>query len=100
MFVLVCLYGADVWVDRPQDVESQSLNVDAVQRIELRPSETNNPYLLFRLEETRAVVQKWAIRNQYQIADDVHEYIHAATDGHPGMAGLIVRYFDTHVLRV
>ena len=100
MFVLVCLYGADVWLDRPQDVESQSLNVDAVQRIELRSSGTGTPCMLFKLEETRAVVNKWATLNHYQVANDVHEYVHAATDGHPGMVGFIVRYFDTHVLKV
>lgn len=100
LFVLVCLYGVDVSVGRPLDVESQSLNIDAIQRVELRPSRTCNPHMLFTLEETNIVVQKWAIVNRYQLTSGVCEYLHTATDGHPGMVGLVLRCFDSWVLKV
>ena len=58
MFVVVCLYGVDVSINRPPDIESRSLNISAVQRVELRPSSTNNPYILFTLEETTVIIQK------------------------------------------
>ena len=100
MFVLVCLYGADVSIARVQGVESESLNINATQRVELRPSSTNNPYLLFTLKETTTVVQKWASSNRYQLESGIYEYLYAATDGHPGMVGFVLRFFDTYVLKV
>ena len=100
MFVLVCLYGVDVSIGRLLGIESKSRNINSVQRVDLRPSSTGNPYMLFTLEETAVVVQKWATLNQYQLASGLYEYLHAATDGHPGMVGFVLRYFDTYVLKV
>ena len=100
MFVIVCLYGADVSIRRSLDVESQSLKVSSVQRVELRPSRTNNPYILFTLEETTIAIQKWAMLNKFELTDDVYQYLHTATDGHPGMVGFVLGYFDTCVRRV
>ena len=99
MFVLVCLYGADV-SSRPSQIESLSLTVSPVQRIELRPSHTKNSYILFTLEETTVVVQKWAFSNQYELTEGFYEYVHVATDGHPGMVGFVLRHFDDYVLKV
>ena len=100
MFVLVCLYGADVSIARVLGVESQSLSIDSIQRVELRPSNTNNPHLLFTLKETTTVVQKWATLNRYQLESGIYAYLHAATDGHPGMVGFVLGFFNSYVLKV
>lgn len=100
MFVLVCLYGADVSIGRSPHVESLSLTISSVQRVELRPSTINNPYILFTLQETTIVVQKWAMFNQYVLTDGVYEYLHVAIDGHPGMMGFVLRHFDYYVSKV
>ena len=100
MFVVVCLYGADVSIKRPSNIESRSLKIDPVQRVELRPSSTNNPYILFTLEETTVVIQKWAIFNQYELTDDLYQYLYTATDGHPGIVGFVLQHFDDCVSKV
>lgn len=100
MFVVVCLYGVDVSISRPHGIESQSLNISPVQRVELRPSSTKNPHILFTLEETTVMVRKWATYSQYELSDDLYEYLHTATDGHPGMVGFVLQYFDDCVSKV
>ncbi|KAL9616924.1 MAG: hypothetical protein Q9160_008237 [Pyrenula sp. 1 TL-2023] len=94
LFILVCLYGA-VGVSRMREpnAESQALLVDRLQRVELRPFTLGRPCMLFKPEETADTVQKWAITNKLQVMDGVSEYLHAATDGHPGMVGLILAHF-------
>ena len=95
MFVLVCLYGATgVSRIREPNNESQALRMDRLQRVELRASASGCPYMLFKPEETVVTVQKWAIQNRLQLKDGVSEYIHSATDGHPGMVGLILQHFQ------
>ncbi len=100
MFVVVCLYGADVCVNRPPHVESLSLDINPVQRIELRPSRTSNPYILFTLKETTVVIQKWANFYRLELTDDIYEYIYRATDGHPGIVGLLLLHFNYFVSKV
>ena len=100
MFVVVCLFGADVSLRRPVNVESRSLHISPVQRVELRPSSTNNPCILFSLDETTVVIQKWAICNQYKLTDDVYQYLYTATDGHPGMVGFFLNHFNYCVHKV
>ena len=100
MFVVVCLYGADVSIRRPLGVESRSLDISPIQRVELRPSSTNNPYILFKLQETTIVAKKWATINQYELSDDLYGYIHTVTDGHPGMVEFVLRHFDDCVSNV
>ena len=46
MFVLVCLYNADVF-SRSSHIESLFFIVSQVQWAELRPSHTKNPYIFF-----------------------------------------------------
>lgn len=99
-YVLVCLYGLDVSHHRLSNEVSRSLSVSPHQRVELRPSSTNNPFLLFSLEETKIVVQKWAMINKYKLTDDLYEYLHLVTGGHPGMVGFVLLHFETCVLRV
>jgi hypothetical protein len=99
-FVLVCLYGVDVFIGRSSNVESKSLGVSPFQRVELRPSSINNPFILFTLQETTIVVQKWAMFNQYKVKDDLYDYLHLATDGHPGMVGFVLGHLDTYALKV
>ena len=99
-FILVCLYGADVSHHRLSDEVSKSLSVSPHQRVELRPSRINNPFLLFSLEETKNVVQKWAMLNQYKVTDDLYEYLHLVTDGHPGIVGFVLLHFETYEIKV
>lgn len=100
MFVLVCLYGADVSFGRSPTIESLSLTINPVQHVALRPSVTNNPYILFTLEETTVVVQKWAMGNNYEVAEGLYDYLQVATDGHPGMVGFVLSYFDDYRWKV
>ncbi|KAL9620592.1 MAG: hypothetical protein Q9160_004846 [Pyrenula sp. 1 TL-2023] len=91
MFVLVCLYGA-IGTSRMREpgIESRALLMDHLQRIELRQSVPGQPYMLFKPDETADTVQKWAILNNLHIGTDISEYLHTATDGHPGMVGVIL----------
>lgn len=91
--MVACLYGADVSIGRAPGIESLSLNINAVQRVELRPSGTKNPYLLFTLEETTAVIQKWAMINKFELTEDLYQYLHTAIDGHPGMVKFVLDHF-------
>lgn len=93
MFVLVCLYGV-IGTSRMREpgIESRALLMDYLQRIELRQSVPGRPYMLFKPDETTDTVQKWAILNNLQIDTDISEYLHTATDGHPGMVGVILKY--------
>lgn len=100
LFVLVCLYGAEVSMGRSSTTQSMSLSISPFQRIELRSSGIKNPSILFTLDETTIVVQKWAMFNQFELANNVCEYLHLATDGHPGMVGFVLRHFDNCVWKV
>ncbi|KAF2877367.1 hypothetical protein BDV95DRAFT_644473 [Massariosphaeria phaeospora] len=95
IFILVCLYGAagTSHLLEPH-VESQALLVDSVQRVELRPSTAGHLYMLFQPKDTATAVTKWALHNNYRFDDSMPGYIHSATDGHPGMVGLILRHFE------
>ena len=95
MFVLVCVYGAaGISHTRESHVESQALCIDTLQRIELRQSTLGRPCMLFKPEETIITVEKWAIANRYTFENGLPQYLHAATDGHPGMIGLTLQYFE------
>ena len=50
--------------------------------------------MLFKLGETTTVVRKWAVFNRYPYDDNVPEYLQGATDGHPGIVGMILQYFE------
>ncbi|KAF2876296.1 hypothetical protein BDV95DRAFT_614989 [Massariosphaeria phaeospora] len=95
IFILVCLYGAagTSHLHEPQ-VESQALLVDSLQRVELRPSIAGHPYMLFQPKETAVAINKWAIHNNYYFDDSMPGYLHSATDGHPGMVGMLLRHFE------
>ncbi|KAM0180802.1 hypothetical protein ACHAPF_002095 [Botrytis cinerea] len=99
IFVLVCLYGAagNSGIQDPS-IESQASKVDRLNRIELRPSKSSRSCMLFKLDETLTAVSKWILENGLN-PDSVDrvaiaEYIHSATDGHPGMVGLILGSFE------
>lgn len=102
MFVMVCPYSTDADISRKVVVEAETVKLSDVLRVDLRPSSTNinNPYMLFKLEETTVVVQKWATYNRYELTDDVYEYLHTATNGHPGMVGFVLQHFDNCVAKV
>ena len=101
LYVLVCVYGAaGISRARQSSIQSQALRIDALQRVELRPSRFGSLHMLFKPEETAVSVKKWAMLNNFGLEDGVHEYLHAATDGHPGMIGLIFKHFETHFSQV
>lgn len=97
LFVLVCLYGA-AGVSHIQDpsIESQALLMHSMHRIELRAMH-GGPRMLFRREELSFIIQNFATVNGYQLEDGVIEYLYSATDGHPGMVGLLLSHL-THTL--
>ncbi|TGO23492.1 hypothetical protein BPAE_0130g00100 [Botrytis paeoniae] len=99
IFVLVCLYNAP-GVSGTQDpfIESQASKVDDPNRIELRPSKSSSLCVLFKSDEILTAVSKWILENHLK-PDSVDrvvitEYLHSATDGHPGMVGLILGCFE------
>ncbi|KAL9085468.1 MAG: hypothetical protein Q9165_007618 [Trypethelium subeluteriae] len=101
LFVLVCVYGAaGISRIRNPDVESQARRVHVLHRVELRPSTPGNPSMLFKPEQTMEVIQKWAITHGFQIKDGVSDYLHSATDGHPGMIGLLLSHFQQMLKQV
>ena len=92
IYVLVCVYGAIA--DRKPGIESQTLRLDCFQRIELGSPRFGPAGMLFKLGETTTVVRKWAVFNRYTYDDNVPEYLQGATDGHPGIVGMILQYFE------
>ncbi|KAF7882078.1 hypothetical protein EAF00_011594 [Botryotinia globosa] len=99
IFVLVCLYGAaGISEIHEPFIESQASKVDRLNRIELRPSKSSSLCMLFKSDETLTAVSKWILENGFD-PDSVDrvaiaEYLHSATDGHPGMVGLILGCFE------
>lgn len=50
--------------------------------------------MLFKQEELGDTVSKWATENKIAVDEDTFGYLHSATDGHPGMVGLLLKYFE------
>lgn len=99
LFVLVCVYGAKgVSYRRNPGIESQAQRMHSLQRVELRPSNSFKLCLLFRKDEVDLIVKKFATYNRFQLRDGVSEYIYSATDGHPGMVGLLLGHV-THLVK-
>lgn len=93
LFVLVCVYGAaGVSYKRDPNVESQAQRMHALQRVELRPTTAFGLCMLFRKEEVDLMVRQFAVFNHYQLGPGITEYIYSATDGHPGMVGLLLSH--------
>lgn len=49
--------------------------------------------MLFKHEETLETVRKWGHQSNFDLAEGTVEYIHTATNGHPGAVGLLLQYF-------
>ena len=97
LYVLVCVYGA-VGVSRIRDpsIESQALRIHTLQRIELRPSAPGELCMLFQKKEVGVTVGKFAIYFGLKVVDGVVDYLYHATDGHPGMIGLILSHYQSY----
>ncbi|CAD6439997.1 d573b7de-738c-4b9f-b51c-af534f1a4e5a [Sclerotinia trifoliorum] len=99
IFVLACLYSpASIFGSEGQRIESRASKLDTLNRIELRPSKSNSLGMLFKPEETLTKVSKWILQKNLKPESVDHialaEYIHSATNGHPGMVGLILASFE------
>ncbi|KAF2872276.1 hypothetical protein BDV95DRAFT_593681 [Massariosphaeria phaeospora] len=91
LFVLVCVFGATgVSSYYDPDIESQALRMHALHRIELRPSTSSSLCMLLRQDEVAFMVNKFATVHGYQLHNRVAEYLYSATNGHPGMVGLLL----------
>ncbi|EKG15815.1 hypothetical protein MPH_07018 [Macrophomina phaseolina MS6] len=96
LFVLVCVYGAaGISPQRETFIESQARLMHSMQRIELRPSTPGSPYMLFKQEDTDAMLRKFALYHKCQLDNRVVEYLHRATGGHPGMLGVLLSHVQT-----
>ncbi|KAH7038893.1 hypothetical protein B0J12DRAFT_764734 [Macrophomina phaseolina] len=96
LFVLVCVYGAaGTSPQRETFIESQARLMHSMQRIELRPSTPGSPYMLFKQEDTDAMLRKFALYHKCQLDNGVVEYLHRATGGHPGMLGVLLSHVKT-----
>lgn len=96
LFVLVCVYGsATNFLPGRNNHQSEALTIEQSQRIELRPSVAGGLSMQFTLKETEEVVEKWRYTNQYKLMGSVGEYMHMATNGHPGMLGLLLNSFES-----
>ena len=102
LFVLVCVYGStgQYLTGLNCGILSEAIKLDQSQRIELRRTGSVGASLLFTFKETMTVVKKWAIARNYNITSGVAEYIQTATDGHPGMVGLVLLAFDNRFPQV
>jgi hypothetical protein len=95
LFVLVCVYGADgISHLRDPMVESRALRMHSLHRIELRPFVRGGPRMLFQPEEVETIVSNFATVHHLQLEDGVVEYLLSATDGHPGMIGLLLCFLN------
>ncbi|MCJ1337991.1 hypothetical protein MMC09_003275, partial [Bachmanniomyces sp. S44760] len=97
LFILVCVYGSagQNITGFDNGILSEAISTDPSQRIELQPSFTGAPCMLFNSKETTTVVRKWAVMNKYTIISGVIDYIQLVTGGHPGMVGLVLQYFTS-----
>lgn len=101
LFVLVCVYGAvGVSSIRHPNIESQAQRMHSLHRVELRPTLPGSPCMLFQREEVEVVVRKFATRQKCKLESGVVEYIYSATNGHPGMVGLLLSHLDDFSFRV
>ncbi|KAF2106486.1 hypothetical protein BDV96DRAFT_607363 [Lophiotrema nucula] len=93
LFVLVCVYGATgVNSKRDPKIESQAQRMHALHRVELRPSTSSTLCMLFRKDEVASIVEKFATLHSYGLGEGVVDYLYTATDGHPGMVGLLLSH--------
>jgi hypothetical protein len=93
LYVLVCVYGAaGISYKRDPDIELQAQRMHALQRVELRPSKSFHLCMLFQLDEVELIVNKFAMYNGYQVDQGVGRYLYSATEGHPGMVGLLLSH--------
>lgn len=96
LYILVCVYGAvGVSIQREKLVESQARLIHDMQRIELRPSMPGSPCMLFKQDDTDAILRKFALYHRCQLEDEVVKYLHEATGGHPGMLGVLLAHVQT-----
>lgn len=101
LYVLVCLYGASANAyDQKPKTASQASKVDTFQRVELRPSRPGSLHLLFDTSEISETVSKWASPNNVTLSGDVYEYLRVATDGHPGILGMLLQYIQGKCFKV
>lgn len=77
----------------------QEISTPPILRMEQRISLTaphnhvgHGVSLFYRQDEFKDAVQKWVDNTDHTIGEDVATYIFAQTNGHPGVAGAMLRY--------
>jgi hypothetical protein len=99
LFVLVCVYGADgISHLRDPMLESQAMRMHSLPRIELRSFVRGGPRMLFQPEEVETIVNNFATIHHLQLEDGVVAYLLSATDGHPGMIGMLLTYLQRRIV--
>ncbi|KAF7879488.1 hypothetical protein EAF04_000684 [Stromatinia cepivora] len=91
LYIIVSLSGISSLsaTHHPNDL-SKVRRINSFQCVELRPSTNGNRYMLFKLIETHTMVIKWATAYKFQLESGISEYLHAVTDGHPGILDKIL----------
>ncbi|KAJ8065305.1 hypothetical protein OCU04_005998 [Sclerotinia nivalis] len=85
-FIIVCPRGiSGLSAIDDSDFLSQVRRIDRFQCVELRSSINGNRHMLFKPIETHTMVMKWATVSHFQFESGISEYLHAITDGHPGI---------------
>ncbi|CAD6442763.1 f869516c-6d58-4bc0-8a97-9b85f90ecafe [Sclerotinia trifoliorum] len=85
-----CLDIYSLPVLHESDSFAQMSRKDSFLYLELRPSADDKKHLLFKPVETHTMIIKWATAHNFQLESGVSEYLHAVTDGHVRILGVIL----------
>ncbi|PVI08714.1 hypothetical protein DM02DRAFT_466219, partial [Periconia macrospinosa] len=81
LYVLVCVYGAQgISHARQAHIESQALQMHALHRIELRPTDHCPLSMLFSVQEASNVINKWAIDSRIPIKEVAYSRFFAGSE--------------------
>ena len=93
LYVLVCVYGTDVVPPhRYANVESQARQIHLVQRVELRRTAPEIPYMLFTRDEFDIVFNTFTASTGRTFEEGTVQYLFDISQGHPGIIGMLLDY--------
>lgn len=106
MFLLACVHGsAQTSAVKSDVVESQSIQVPLHQRIELMPTSSGEPCLLFNRREIEESVMHWVDRvrksdfGPSEIETGVVDLFMLELGGHPGLVGTVLLHLRRKPVR-